>query len=43
MRVEYKIDSNNTIIITPTLSFQKNNAVSSVFGTNDYQIKNMTG
>jgi hypothetical protein len=42
MRIEYKIDSNNSIFITPTLSYQKNNAVSSIFGNNDYQIKDVT-
>lgn len=28
MRVEYKIDSNNTLLITPSISFQKNNSFS---------------
>ena len=27
MRMEYKMDSSNTIIITPNISFQKNNAI----------------
>lgn len=34
MRLEYKIDSANTLIITPNISIQKNNSVSSVSGIN---------
>ncbi|SIN93444.1 outer membrane beta-barrel protein [Chitinophaga niabensis] len=32
MRIEYKIDSNNSIIFTPGISFQNNNSYSESFG-----------
>lgn len=40
MRLEYKLDSSNSLIITPSLNFQKNNTVSSgtsqaYYGAND--------
>ena len=34
MRVEYKIDSNNTLIVAPNLSFQSNKSQSEQFGAN---------
>ena len=38
LRVEYKIDSNNSIFITPVLNFQKNNAVNNTYGDNSYNV-----
>ncbi|MEO6330328.1 MAG: outer membrane beta-barrel protein [Ginsengibacter sp.] len=37
LRLEYKIDSSNTLIITPNLSFQNNKAASIVSGINSLQ------
>lgn len=34
MRLEYKMDSSNTLIFTPTLSFQKNNSINRSTGVN---------
>ncbi|MBL7700036.1 MAG: outer membrane beta-barrel protein [Chitinophagaceae bacterium] len=34
MRLQYKIDSSNTLIITPNISFQKNNSINHVIGVN---------
>lgn len=36
MRIEYKIDSSNTLIISPSASFQQNNSYSNVTGINSY-------
>jgi len=36
LRVEYKIDSFNSLILTPVLNFQNNKSFSSVDGTNSY-------
>ena len=36
LRVEYKIDSSNTLILTPTLNFQKNISSSLVDGINSF-------
>jgi uncharacterized membrane protein YgcG len=36
LRMEYRIDSNNTVIITPNLSFQKNKSMSSTFTQSRY-------
>ncbi|TMI96557.1 MAG: hypothetical protein E6H06_03530 [Bacteroidetes bacterium] len=36
LRLEYKIDSFNSILITPSLSFQKNNSASQFSGINSY-------
>lgn len=38
MRVEYRIDSANSLIITPSLSFQRNKAVSNTFQQNYYNL-----
>jgi hypothetical protein len=34
-RLEYRIDSNNTLIIAPNISFQKNNSFSETLGVNN--------
>ena len=39
-RMEYKIDSNNTLIITPNLSFQKNDAEGSTSSSSYYDMLN---
>lgn len=36
LRLEYKIDSFNTIIVTPSISFQKNTSISSYAATTNY-------
>ena len=36
MRIDYKIDSFNSILITPTLSFQNNNSIDNTIGANSY-------
>ncbi len=41
MRLEYKIDSANTLIITPNISFQKNNSFSIMDGFNSIGAKNI--
>ncbi len=33
-RLTYRIDSNNTLLVTSGLSFQKNNSINNVFGSN---------
>ncbi|RYY56023.1 MAG: TonB-dependent receptor [Chitinophagaceae bacterium] len=40
LRIEYKIDSNNTIIISPSFSYQKNKSRSNSFQTNAYELEN---
>jgi hypothetical protein len=42
MRLEYKMDSANTLIFTPNISFQKNNSFSSVQGVNFLESKEFT-
>jgi len=42
MRIEYKMDSANTLIVTPNISFQKNNSVSHVTGINSNDVKDIT-
>ncbi|MGZ5135581.1 MAG: outer membrane beta-barrel protein, partial [Flavitalea sp.] len=37
LRVEYKIDSNNSIIITPSINFQKNTSFNNFIAENFYQ------
>jgi uncharacterized membrane protein YgcG len=37
-RMEYRIDSNNMLIISPSLSFQKNKSVSNTFAQNYYDL-----
>lgn len=34
LRIEHKIDSFNSLIITPTVSYQKNNSINSIVGSN---------
>jgi Outer membrane protein beta-barrel family len=41
MRMEYKIDSSNSIIFTPSVSFQKNNGNQSVDGVRFYTLSNL--
>lgn len=36
LRMEYKIDSSNSILITPSLSFQSNNSISNLNALNQY-------
>ena len=36
MRLEYKIDSSNSLIISPSLNFQKNNSVNGYTATSSY-------
>jgi len=36
LRIEYKIDSSNSLIISPSLSFQKNNSVNDYTATSSY-------
>ena len=36
LRLEYKIDSSNTLIITPNLNFQNNTSASTVYGANSF-------
>ncbi|HSC38804.1 MAG TPA: outer membrane beta-barrel protein, partial [Chitinophagaceae bacterium] len=38
LRVEYKIDSSNTLILTPVLNFQNNKSYSFLDGTNFYTV-----
>ncbi|RYY61820.1 MAG: TonB-dependent receptor [Chitinophagaceae bacterium] len=40
LRIEYRIDSSNTVIVTPSFSFQRNKARSSSFQTNAYELEN---
>ncbi|TAD82716.1 MAG: hypothetical protein EAY75_15995 [Bacteroidetes bacterium] len=40
MRMEYKIDSNNTLIVSPSLSFQQNKGQTTLDGANTTAIKN---
>lgn len=42
MRMEYKIDSFNTLIITPNFSFQKNQSLNSLSGVNILYGKNIS-
>ena len=42
MRLEYKMDSSNTLIFTPNISFQKNEALSGVTAENFTEGKNIT-
>src|SRR5205823_6443637 len=37
LRIEYKLDSSNTLIITPTASFQNNTSGSTISGINSLQ------
>ena len=37
MRMEYKIDSNNTLIVSPNLSFQQNDSKTALYGINNTQ------
>jgi len=41
LRMEYKIDSSNTIIFTPSISFQKNNGDRAVNGTRFYSLSDL--
>ncbi|MBJ7428881.1 MAG: outer membrane beta-barrel protein, partial [Bacteroidia bacterium] len=36
VRLEYNLDSNNAIILSPKLSFQDNNSVSNILGKNEF-------
>lgn len=42
MRLEYKIDSSNSIIVSPSLNFQKNNSYSQSFENSHYGISDTT-
>ncbi len=42
LRMEYKIDSSNTLFIIPSVSFQKNKSFSSTFAENFYAINDST-
>ena len=41
LRIEYKIDSSNSLIITPNISFQKNTSLNNVVGINSYSPTNL--
>ncbi|MET0636292.1 MAG: TonB-dependent receptor [Chitinophagaceae bacterium] len=40
LRIEYKIDSSNTIIITPGFSYQRNKSLNNSFQVNAYELEN---
>ncbi len=42
LRVEYKIDSANTLLFTPNISFQDNNSLSEVTGINSFKSNGIT-
>ena len=41
LRLEYKIDSFNSLLITPSISFQKNNSINNYSASNSYDNKNL--